>query len=172
MSSNETLAHFMRNPRPYLAPNLPRPPCKLCVLGPPHSGKTTVARQVAQRYNAEVNSLLSLSLHRSHVAAFQGQCNTVKGTTRTTTVKTVQPRPLRRTFSSLVPFSLGYRMLWFFITMLSDWPKKKISHNIFTRSYANDHSSTPFPAVSEGCMYLLHVLIGPFGCLVGTLSLK
>ena len=54
MSSNEALAHFMRNPRPYLAPHLPRPPCKVCVLGPPHSGKTIVAHALAERYNAKV----------------------------------------------------------------------------------------------------------------------
>ena len=54
MSTSEALGYFMRNPRPYLAAHLPRPPCKLCVLGPPHSGKTTVARMLADRYNAKV----------------------------------------------------------------------------------------------------------------------
>ena len=65
MSSNEALAHFMRNPRPYLAPHLPRPPCKVCVLGPPHSGKTTVAHALAQRYNAKVNRVLLIKCHLS-----------------------------------------------------------------------------------------------------------
>ena len=73
MSSNEALAHFMRNPRLYLAPHLPRPPCKVCVLGPPHSGKTTVSRLVAQRYNAKVILPPSLSLVWS--ANFIGQKN-------------------------------------------------------------------------------------------------
>ena len=54
MASNESLAHFMRNPRPFLAPHLPCPPCKVCVLGPPHSGKTVLAQSLAQRYNAKV----------------------------------------------------------------------------------------------------------------------
>ena len=54
MASNESLAHFMRNPRPFLAPHLPCPPCKVCVLGPPHSGKTILAQSLAQRYNAKV----------------------------------------------------------------------------------------------------------------------
>ena len=58
MSTNEALAHFMRNPRPYLASHLPRPPCKVCVLGPPHAGKTTVAHALAQRYNAKVKKKL------------------------------------------------------------------------------------------------------------------
>lgn len=58
MSTNEALAHFMRNPRPYLAPHLPRPPCKVCVLGPPHAGKTTVAHALAQRYNAKVKKVI------------------------------------------------------------------------------------------------------------------
>lgn len=63
----------MRNPRLYLAPHLPRPPCKLCILGPPHSGKTTVSRLVAQRYNAKVILPPSLSLVWS--ANFIGQKN-------------------------------------------------------------------------------------------------
>ena len=61
----------MRNPRLYLAPHLPRPPCKVFVLGPPHSGKTTVSRLVAQRYNAKVILPPSLSLAWS--ANFIGQ---------------------------------------------------------------------------------------------------
>ncbi|XP_067049308.1 adenylate kinase 9-like [Acropora muricata] len=68
MSSNEALAHFMRNPRLYLAPHLPRPPCKLCVLGPPHSGKTTVSQLVAQRYNAKILDIDELIKPRREVA--------------------------------------------------------------------------------------------------------
>lgn len=55
MSSPEALGEFMRNPRSYLAPHLPRPPCKLYVLGPPHSGKSEVAQKLAKQYNAKVN---------------------------------------------------------------------------------------------------------------------
>lgn len=69
MSSNEALAHFMRNPRPYLAPHLPRPPCKLCVLGPPHSGKTTVARLVAERYKAKILDIDELIKPRREAAS-------------------------------------------------------------------------------------------------------
>ncbi|KAL9969395.1 hypothetical protein ACROYT_G021608 [Oculina patagonica] len=68
MSTNEALAHFMRNPRPYLAPHLPRPPCKVCVLGPPHSGKTTVAHALAQRYNAKVFDIDELIKPRKEAA--------------------------------------------------------------------------------------------------------
>ena len=57
MSTGEALAHFLRNPRAFLAPHLPRPPCKVCVLGPPHSGKTTVAHALAQRYKAQVQEM-------------------------------------------------------------------------------------------------------------------
>ena len=62
MSSNEALAKFMRNPRPFLAPHLPRPPCKLCILGPPHSGKTTLAKMLAERYDAKVRRVLIIKV--------------------------------------------------------------------------------------------------------------
>lgn len=75
MSSNEALAHFMRNPRPYLAPHLPQPPCKLCVLGPPHSGKTAVTHALALRYNAKVNNIVQTShlIHLMLKMLFQGK---------------------------------------------------------------------------------------------------
>ena len=45
---------FLKNPRPYLLPPQPRPPCKLAVLGPPLSGKTTLCALLAQKYGAKV----------------------------------------------------------------------------------------------------------------------
>uniref|UniRef100_A0A8B9DH83 Adenylate kinase 9 n=1 Tax=Anser cygnoides TaxID=8845 RepID=A0A8B9DH83_ANSCY len=42
LSSPEALKKFMLNPRPYLLPPMPIPPCKVLVFGPPFSGRTTI----------------------------------------------------------------------------------------------------------------------------------
>lgn len=54
LSSEEALAAFMKNPRLYIAPPQPRPPCKLIVTGPPMSGKTTLCNLLAEKYGATV----------------------------------------------------------------------------------------------------------------------
>ena len=54
LSSSEALAKFIRNPRSYIMDPYPCPPCKICVVGPPCSGKTTLAKNLAQRYQAQV----------------------------------------------------------------------------------------------------------------------
>ena len=54
MSSPEALVQFTRNPRAYLLPPHPCIPCKVCVVGPPTSGKSTLVRMVAEKYNATV----------------------------------------------------------------------------------------------------------------------
>ena len=54
LSSGEAMSKFMKNPRPYLLPPQPRPPVKLCVMGPPHSGKTTLCYNLAEKYGAQV----------------------------------------------------------------------------------------------------------------------
>ena len=54
LSTEEALQKFLKNPRPYLLPPQPRPPCKICVSGPPLSGKTTLCNQLAQKYGAKV----------------------------------------------------------------------------------------------------------------------
>ena len=55
MSTAEALTQFMTNPRPYLKPPNPQIPCKVCVLGPPISGKSTLAKALASKYNAMVS---------------------------------------------------------------------------------------------------------------------
>ena len=55
MSSAEALVQFMTNPRVYLKPPNPKIPCKVCVLGPPISGKSTLAKAISSKYNAMVN---------------------------------------------------------------------------------------------------------------------
>ena len=54
LSSAEAMEKFLKNPRPYLLPPQPRPPCKISVLGAPFSGKTTFSHLLAQKYGAKV----------------------------------------------------------------------------------------------------------------------
>lgn len=54
LSSQDALRAFMLNPRPYLLPPMPLPPCKVLVLGPPLSGKTTLCNLIANKYKGQV----------------------------------------------------------------------------------------------------------------------
>ncbi|XP_019849767.1 PREDICTED: adenylate kinase 9-like [Amphimedon queenslandica] len=60
LSSNTAFADFIRCPRRYLLPPSPRIPCKICVLGPPTSGKTSLSKALAEHYNATVISVEEL----------------------------------------------------------------------------------------------------------------
>ncbi|KAI0210314.1 Adenylate kinase 9 [Lamellibrachia satsuma] len=64
MSNDLAMAKFLKNPRPFLLPPQPRPPCKLVVLGPQLSGKTTVAYLLALRYSATVLDIDMLVMPR------------------------------------------------------------------------------------------------------------
>ncbi|XP_034999516.2 adenylate kinase 9 [Hippoglossus stenolepis] len=54
LSSQEAYQKFVTNPRRYLLPPMPRPPCKVSIVGPPQSGKSTLCKLLAQHYNALV----------------------------------------------------------------------------------------------------------------------
>ncbi|NXP56385.1 KAD9 kinase, partial [Heliornis fulica] len=54
LSSLEALKTFMLNPRPYLLPPMPLPPCKVLVFGPPFSGRTTICNLIADKYKGKV----------------------------------------------------------------------------------------------------------------------
>ncbi|NWV03779.1 KAD9 kinase, partial [Ptilonorhynchus violaceus] len=54
LSSQEALKKFMLNPRPYLLPPMPLPPCKVLVFGPPFSGRTTICNLIALKYTGKV----------------------------------------------------------------------------------------------------------------------
>ncbi|KAL2082220.1 hypothetical protein ACEWY4_022038 [Coilia grayii] len=54
LSSAQALYKFMTNPRRYLLPPMPRPPCKVAVIGQPCTGKTTLSRRLAEHYGAVV----------------------------------------------------------------------------------------------------------------------
>ncbi|XP_019375651.1 PREDICTED: adenylate kinase 9 [Gavialis gangeticus] len=60
LSSQEALRAFMLNPRPYLLPPMPLPPCKILVLGPPLSGKTTLCNLIANKYKGQVLDIAKL----------------------------------------------------------------------------------------------------------------
>ncbi|XP_042746128.1 adenylate kinase 9 [Lagopus leucura] len=65
LSSPEALKTFMLNPRPYLLPPMPMPPCKVLVFGPPVSGRTTICNLIASKYKGKVLDMAELIL--SHV---------------------------------------------------------------------------------------------------------
>ncbi|XP_051264627.1 adenylate kinase 9 isoform X2 [Dicentrarchus labrax] len=54
LSSQEAYQKFITNPRRYLLPPMPRPPCRVSIIGPPQAGKSTLCKLVAQHYNALV----------------------------------------------------------------------------------------------------------------------
>lgn len=51
---------FMLQPRRYLLPPMPRPPCKVSVIGPPRSGKSTLSTLLAEHYGAAVIDMKKL----------------------------------------------------------------------------------------------------------------
>uniref|UniRef100_A0A667Z4H0 Uncharacterized protein n=1 Tax=Myripristis murdjan TaxID=586833 RepID=A0A667Z4H0_9TELE len=54
LSSEEAYQKFLLNPRQYLLSPMPRPPCKVSIIGPPQSGKSTLCKLLAQHYGAVV----------------------------------------------------------------------------------------------------------------------
>ena len=54
MSSAEALQKFIANPRRYLLPPQPAPPCKIVIVGAPLTGKSTLSKKLAERYHAQV----------------------------------------------------------------------------------------------------------------------
>ncbi|XP_027755310.1 adenylate kinase 9 isoform X2 [Empidonax traillii] len=63
LSSPEALKTFMLNPRPYLLPPMPLPPCKVLVFGPPFSGRTTICNLIAHKYKGKVLDMAKLIQH-------------------------------------------------------------------------------------------------------------
>ncbi|KAF3849884.1 hypothetical protein F7725_019603 [Dissostichus mawsoni] len=60
LSSQEAYQKFLKNPRRYLLPPMPRPPCRVSIIGPPLAGKSTLCKLLAQHYNALVLDLEAL----------------------------------------------------------------------------------------------------------------
>ncbi|KAL7987849.1 hypothetical protein Chor_006768 [Crotalus horridus] len=60
LSTEEALRQFMLNPRSYLLPPMPLPPCKVLIMGPPLSGKTTLCELLANHYQGKVLDMEAL----------------------------------------------------------------------------------------------------------------
>ncbi|XP_056260814.1 adenylate kinase 9 isoform X1 [Seriola aureovittata] len=54
LSSQEACQKFVKNPRRYLLPPMPRPPCRVSIIGPPQAGKSTLCKLLSQHYNTSV----------------------------------------------------------------------------------------------------------------------
>ncbi|KAK7907798.1 hypothetical protein WMY93_016410 [Mugilogobius chulae] len=70
LSNAEATKKFMVNPRRYLVPPMPRPPCRVCIIGPSLSGKSTLCNLLAQHYNAlvlDVDTLVQTSLEQAEL---------------------------------------------------------------------------------------------------------
>ena len=59
LCSEEALNRFVSTPRDFLLPPNPKIPCKVCIVGPPLSGKSTLAKSIAGKYNALVSIIMS-----------------------------------------------------------------------------------------------------------------
>merc|ERR1711974_946 len=55
---------FVKNPRPFLLPEQPRPPCKMSILGSKLSGKTTLCNLIAHKYGGKVFEITELTKDR------------------------------------------------------------------------------------------------------------
>lgn len=61
LSSQEAYQKFVTNPRRYLLHPMPRPHCKVSIVGPRLAGKSTLCRLLAQHYGAVVLDMEELS---------------------------------------------------------------------------------------------------------------
>lgn len=61
ISSQEAYKKFNTNPRTYLLPPMPRPPCRVSIIGPPQAGKSTMCKLLAQHYNVVVLDMDTLA---------------------------------------------------------------------------------------------------------------
>ncbi|XP_030201853.1 adenylate kinase 9 isoform X2 [Gadus morhua] len=62
LSSKEAYQKFLESPQRYLRPPMPSPPCKVSVVGPPLSGKSTLCGLLARHYGATVVDVEALML--------------------------------------------------------------------------------------------------------------
>lgn len=56
LSSVEAFQQFRHNPRRFLKSPMPKPPCKISVLGGPLAGKTSLCAELAERFDAQVRT--------------------------------------------------------------------------------------------------------------------
>uniref|UniRef100_A0A2I3HMM7 Adenylate kinase 9 n=1 Tax=Nomascus leucogenys TaxID=61853 RepID=A0A2I3HMM7_NOMLE len=94
LSSEEALKPFLLNPRPYLLPPMPAPPCKVFILGPQYSGKTTLCNMLAENYKGKVVDYAQLVQPRFDKAHETLVENTIAEAT-TAAIKVVKEKLLR-----------------------------------------------------------------------------
>ncbi|XP_006881284.1 PREDICTED: adenylate kinase 9 [Elephantulus edwardii] len=93
LSSEAALKTFLLNPRPYLLPPMPIPPCKVFVFGPQYSGKTTLCNLIAEKYKGQVVDYAKLVQPRFKESLEKLIDNTIAEATKTA-IKTVQEKLL------------------------------------------------------------------------------
>lgn len=93
LSSEETLKLFLLNPRPFLLPPMPLPPCKVFIFGPNQSGKTTLANLIAEHFKAKVIDYATLVQPRFDSAREKLINDTISEATNTA-IKLVKERLL------------------------------------------------------------------------------
>ncbi|XP_072307858.1 adenylate kinase 9-like [Eucyclogobius newberryi] len=70
LSNAEAYEKFTVNPRRYLVPPMPIRPCRVCIIGPSLSGKSTLCNLVAKHYNTQVldvDTLVQTSLKQAEL---------------------------------------------------------------------------------------------------------
>nr|XP_057912171.1 adenylate kinase 9 isoform X2 [Doryrhamphus excisus] len=61
ISSQEAFDKFMTNPRRYLLPPMPSPPCRVCIIGVPQTGRSALAKLMAERHKVSMLELEKLA---------------------------------------------------------------------------------------------------------------
>ncbi|XP_077566613.1 adenylate kinase 9 [Stigmatopora nigra] len=61
LSSKEAYDKFVANPRPFLLPPMPSPPCRVCIIGTNVTGRSELANLLGQRHNVSVLELEKLA---------------------------------------------------------------------------------------------------------------
>ncbi|XP_069090617.1 adenylate kinase 9 isoform X2 [Pleurodeles waltl] len=106
LSSEDALKIFISNPRPFLLPPMPFPPCKVVVFGPPFSGKTTLCNLIAAKYNGKVFDLAAIIVphleEANKKALEQAQAEALETAIQAVKMKTEQAKLLKEQEDILV----------------------------------------------------------------------
>ncbi|XP_076129296.1 adenylate kinase 9 [Alosa pseudoharengus] len=89
LSSEQALQKFLTNPRPFLLPPMPQPPCKVSVIGQLCTGKTTLCQQLANHYGAVVIDMETL-MEPMLVAIKKERLDKLKHDTTVAAIKKIQ----------------------------------------------------------------------------------
>ncbi|KAM6915133.1 LOW QUALITY PROTEIN: adenylate kinase 9 [Xenentodon cancila] len=101
LSSQESYQKFVTNPRRYLLPPMPRLPCRVSIIGPPQTGKTTLCKLVAQHYSTVVLDMETL-LHPALAKSEQDKLNQVKEETTQAAIEKINMKMAKDAEQNLV----------------------------------------------------------------------